>query len=50
MSEKEAKACIEKGRGKNGNFVLCSGCMVPAETPSENIEAMIGSARKYGRY
>jgi uroporphyrinogen decarboxylase len=48
--EKEAKTCIEKGRGKNGHFVLCSGCMVAAETPSENIAAMIGSATKYGRF
>jgi len=48
--EKEAKTCIEKGRGKKGNFVLCSGCLVPAEVPAENIKAMVNAACKYGSY
>lgn len=45
--ELEAKACIEKGKGKRGNFVLCSGCMVPAEVPADNLRAMADTARKY---
>lgn len=48
--ESEVKACIEKGRGKRGNFVLCSGCMVPAEAPPKNIEAMVSAVREYGKY
>ena len=48
--DREVKACIEKGVAKNGNFVLCSGCMVPAEVPVENIKAMVNAAHKYGQY
>ncbi|MFH1351388.1 MAG: uroporphyrinogen decarboxylase family protein [Pseudomonadota bacterium] len=44
----EARACIEKGRGKKGNFVLCSGCNVPAEVPPENMKALVNAAHKYG--
>jgi uroporphyrinogen decarboxylase len=48
--EAEAKACIEKGRGKKGKFVLCSGCGVSAEVPPESIKALANAARKYGQY
>jgi uroporphyrinogen decarboxylase len=48
--EAEARACIEKGRGKRGNFVLCSGCGVSAEVPPESIAALASAARKYGQY
>jgi len=48
--EAEAKACIEKGKGEKGHFVLCSGCMVPAEAPPRNMEAMMNAVRRYGKY
>lgn len=42
----ESKNCIEK-TGKSGNYILCSGCLVGIETPSENIKAMVDTARNY---
>jgi len=48
--EEQAKASIEKGMGKKGNFVLSSGCMTLAEVPPENIKAMVNAAHKYGQY
>ena len=46
--EEEAKHCIEKGMTKKSNFVLCSGCMVLAEVPPQNMEAMVRAAQKHG--
>lgn len=40
----------KKGKKIKGNFVLCSGCMVPAEAPPRNMEAMVNAVRKYGKY
>jgi uroporphyrinogen decarboxylase len=48
--ESEAMACIEKARGKKGNFILGSGCIVPPETQPANVLALTGAARKYGPY
>jgi MtaA/CmuA family methyltransferase len=45
--EEEAKHCIEKGMTKKSNFVLCSGCMVPAEVSPQNMEAMVSAAQKF---
>jgi len=42
----ESKKCIEKA-GKNGSFILCSGCGVGIETPSENIKAMVEIGKNY---
>jgi uroporphyrinogen decarboxylase len=39
----EAKKCIEIANG-NGGFILNPGCEVPADTPSENILAMVKAA------
>jgi len=47
--ESEAKVCIEKGRGKKGNFVLGSGCIIPPEAPPKNVEALVSAARNYGK-
>ncbi|MBE9473554.1 MAG: uroporphyrinogen decarboxylase family protein [Chloroflexi bacterium] len=33
-----------------GGFILGPGCALPATTPDENIDAMIETAKKYGRY
>jgi uroporphyrinogen decarboxylase len=48
--EAEAEACIERGMGKKGNFVLSSGCMTRADVPPQNIRAMVNASHKYGRY
>jgi len=42
----ESKNCIEKA-GRNGSFILCSGCGVGIGTPPENIKAMIEVAKNY---
>jgi uroporphyrinogen decarboxylase len=46
--EKEARECIAKAGG-GGGFILSSGCEVPLDAPLENVRAMVGAARKYGR-
>jgi uroporphyrinogen decarboxylase len=33
-----------------GGFILGPGCALPATTPDENIDALIESAKRYGRY
>jgi len=33
--------------GRTGRFILNAGCAIPADTPSENIKAMIQTARHY---
>ena len=40
---REAKKCIKIANG-NGGFILNPGCEVPADTPSENILAMVKAA------
>lgn len=42
----ESKSCIKKAGGK-GSFILCSGCGVGMDTPSENIKAMVDIAKNY---
>lgn len=36
--------------GKNGNFILSSGCMMPPDVPPENVTAMVDTARTKGVY
>jgi uroporphyrinogen-III decarboxylase len=38
--EAESVACIRKA-GREGGYVLAAGCMVPRDTPGENIRAMV---------
>jgi MtaA/CmuA family methyltransferase len=40
----EARECIT-GAGPNGGYVLGSGCVVPRNTPQENISALIDAAK-----
>lgn len=47
--EREARNLIED-LAPGGGFILASGCEVPIDAPLENVRAMIGAARKYGRY
>lgn len=38
--EAEALACIRKA-GDNGGYILAAGCMVPRDTPEENMAALV---------
>ena len=46
------EACIEliKKCGPGGRYQLAPGCMLPLDTPYENVKTMIESAEKYGKY
>ena len=37
-------------RGTGGRFILNAGCAIPECTPSENVIALIDSAREFGTY
>ena len=43
------KKVIEQA-GSEGHFILSAGCLVPAEAPPRNLEAMIKAAREVGSY
>jgi uroporphyrinogen-III decarboxylase len=45
----EARQCIE-GAGRNGGYILGSGCMLPPATRQENLAALVAAAAKYGQY
>lgn len=47
--EQAAKDCIEKV-GRDGRYILSSGCEIPPLAPLENIKAMVTAAKKYGKY
>jgi len=42
----ESLMCIEKA-GKNGSFVLCTGCGISKDCPPDNIEAMVKTTKEY---
>ena len=46
---RESLECIRKA-GRNGAFILASGCVCPGLVKSENIAAMVDAAVDYGRY
>ncbi|MEF9983031.1 MAG: uroporphyrinogen decarboxylase family protein [Oscillospiraceae bacterium] len=46
--ENECKKCIEIGWDNPKGYILSTGCQIPLETPKENIQAILDSARKYG--
>ena len=45
MVAKEAKESIDKA-GRDGAFILASGCLIPKAAPKQNIEAMIQVAKE----
>lgn len=47
--EEECRQMIEKGKPGGGYILSASGCL-SGGTPIENIEAMVNSVEKYGRY
>jgi MtaA/CmuA family methyltransferase len=44
-----SRRCIDVA-GTGGGFILSPGCEVPRDTPAENLDAMIETAKTYGRY
>lgn len=44
-----SKKCIDDA-GKDGGFILSTGDQTPRDTPYENIQAVVDTARTYGRY
>ncbi len=38
-----------EGAGKEGGYILGSGCVVPRTAKRENLAAMVEAADKYGR-
>jgi len=47
--EQEVKKIIENAAG-GGGFIFTPGCSIPLNTPLRNVEAMINSVHKYGKY
>ena len=47
--EKEAVTCM-MGAGRNGGYILSSGCAIPREFKKENLIALRTAADKYGVY
>ena len=47
--ETESRECIERA-GRDGPFILGSGCVVPETTDARHIEAMVHAAETHGVY
>jgi uroporphyrinogen decarboxylase len=45
----EARQCIQQA-GKEGGYILGSGCVVPPSTSIENLKALRTAAETYGIY
>lgn len=48
--EENVKECLRKAYDSPKGYVLAMGCGLPINTPPENLHALLGAARKYGRY
>lgn len=46
----KCRVAIQAARRHRARFVLCPGCLVMANTPPENVQAMTDAAREYGQY
>lgn len=44
----KCREAIQTARQFNARFVLCPGCLVMANTPPENVQAMTDAAKEYG--
>lgn len=47
--EEESYECIRKA-GKGGGYILSADCLLPFNTPPENVRAMVDAAKKWGNY
>jgi uroporphyrinogen decarboxylase len=50
LVEENVKECLRKAWDTPKGFVLAMGCGLPIPTPPDNIHALVGAARRYGRY
>jgi uroporphyrinogen decarboxylase len=48
--EREARRAIRIGTQKGAGLILGGNCFPPLDVPAINLDAMVYSARKYGRY
>ena len=46
----DARRCLAKGWDNPKGYILGLGCGLPIDTPPENIHALVGAARSYGRW
>lgn len=46
----DARECLAKGWDNPKGYILGLGCGLPIDTPPENIHALVGAARTYGRW
>lgn len=47
---RESKLCIKKAYDNPKGFVLSTGCQIPINSPIENIQALMDTARSFGAY
>ncbi|MBI4321361.1 MAG: uroporphyrinogen decarboxylase family protein [Chloroflexi bacterium] len=47
--EQESRECIERA-AKGGGYILSADCLLPRDTPKENVIALVGAAKKFGQY
>lgn len=48
-NEKACRDCIEKG-ANGGGYILGSGCLIMPGFPHKNLEAIVKTAKEYGKY
>ena len=48
--DEDVKKCFRKAHNSSQGFILASGCDIPLDTPTKNIDAYMNAARKYGKY
>jgi len=47
--ERDCMELIQKC-APGGRYILGTGCEIPIYTPPENIQAMVNTAKNYGKY
>ncbi len=47
---RESKLCIKKAYDSPKGFILNTGCQIPLDSPIENIQAIMDTARSFGAY
>lgn len=48
--DQAVKECIQKGYDSPKGYILASGCDISGNLPLENLDQMMASARKYGKW
>jgi len=50
LVEENVKECLRKAYDSPKGYILALGCALPIRTPPENIHALVGAAKRLGRY